>query len=79
LKRSNIQKTLVKDGKIKVVENSRFMMEAKRKDLDRRQRQKEESTPVVKQENIAVSSSSSSHGRVGGSCRRCDPAACGRA
>jgi hypothetical protein len=43
-----VQKKLVKEGKIKVVENPRFLMEARRKELERRR--KEESTPVVKEE-----------------------------
>jgi hypothetical protein len=43
------QKKLVKEGKIEVVENPRFMTEARQKELERRQRQ-ESSTPVVKEE-----------------------------
>jgi hypothetical protein len=46
-----VQKKLVKEGEIDVVENPRFMTEARRKELERRQRQKEESMPVVKEEN----------------------------
>jgi len=42
-------KKLMKEGKIEVVENPRFMMEARSKELERRQRQKEDSTPVVKE------------------------------
>jgi hypothetical protein len=43
------QKKLVKEGKIEVVENPRFMTEARWKELERRQRQ-ESSTPAVKEE-----------------------------
>jgi len=42
---AKVQKMLVKEGKIEVVENPRFMMfmmEARQKELERRQRQKEE-------------------------------------
>jgi hypothetical protein len=44
-----VQKQFVKQGKIEMAENPRFMMEARRKELERRQWQKEESTPVVKE------------------------------
>ena len=41
----------MKQGKIEVAENPRFMVEARRKELEQRQmqRQKEESMPVVKE------------------------------
>jgi hypothetical protein len=39
----------VKQGRIEVAKNPRFMMEARRKELERRQWQKDESTPVVKE------------------------------
>jgi len=50
-----VQKKLVKEGKIEVVENLRFMTEARRKELERgkqMQMLKEESTstPMVKKE-----------------------------
>jgi hypothetical protein len=44
-----VQKKLVKEGKIEVVENPRFMTEARRKELERR-RKEESSTAVVKEE-----------------------------
>jgi hypothetical protein len=43
-----VQKKLVKEGKIEVVENPRYLTEPRRKELERRR--KEESTPVVKEE-----------------------------
>ena len=64
------------EGKIEVVENPRFMTEARRKELERRQRTREESTPVVKEgeEGVLVLSSLSSQERVSASRR--NPAAC---
>ena len=44
-----VQKQLVKQGRLEVAENPRFIMEAKRKELERRQWQKVEPTPVVKE------------------------------
>jgi len=44
-----VQKQLVKQGKIEVAEIPRFMMEARRKELEQWQWQKVESTPVVKE------------------------------
>ena len=41
-----VQKQLVKQGRLEVAENPRFIMEAKRKELERRQWQKVEPTPV---------------------------------
>ena len=49
-KEVKVQKKFLKEGKIEVVENPRFMTDARRKELERRQRQKEESMPVVKEE-----------------------------
>ena len=48
-----VQKKLVKEGKIEVVENPKFMMEARRKELERerlREASTSTSTPVVKEE-----------------------------
>ena len=45
-----VQKKLVKEGKIEVVQNPRVMTEARSRELERRQRQKYGSTPVVKEE-----------------------------
>jgi len=44
-----VQKQLVKQGKIEVTEIPRFMMEARRKELEQWQWQKVESTLVVKE------------------------------
>jgi len=44
-----VQKQLVKQGKIEVAEIPRFMMEARRKELEQWQWQKVESTLVVKE------------------------------
>jgi hypothetical protein len=75
---------LVKEGKIEVAENPRFMMEARRKEGG--EGEAEVATGVDINVNtggeekiLAVSSSSSPQERVGGSCRCCDPAAYGRA
>jgi len=57
---------------IEVVEGPRYMTDARQKEPERRQRQKEESTPVVKGKFSPVSSSSSQE-RV--SRRRSDPPA----
>jgi hypothetical protein len=51
-----VEKKLLKEGKIEVVENPRYTTEARRKELERRR--KEDSTPAVK-EIFVVSSSSS--------------------
>jgi len=48
-KELKVQKQLVTQEKIEVAENPSFMMEARRKELERRQSQKEELTPVVKE------------------------------
>jgi hypothetical protein len=79
LKRSKVQKTLVKDGKIEVVENSRFMTEARQKEQAETERGVHAGSEAREKEVLAASSSSSPHGRVRGSCRRCDSTACSRA
>jgi len=48
---TKVQKRLVKE----LVDNPRFMTEARWKELEPRQRQKEESTPVVKEEERTLS------------------------
>ena len=45
-----IEKKLVKEGKIEVVENPRFMTEARRKELERARRQKKEEPTPMKEE-----------------------------
>jgi len=83
-----VKKNLEKDGKIEVVDNTKYMMD-RRKELERG---KEGEAEVQRGVNVnvnaggrgeekvfVVSPSSSPQERVGGLCRFCGSAACGRA